>query len=128
MILEHSPGTKGPAALHWDLMLESAARLRTWALDAPLTNALSAPIAAMALPDHRLAYLDYEGPLSGERGSVVQVTSGTYETLEERPGLLRIKLLGAARSESNELALQGTAALSAEPRDPQRWRLDWSAD
>lgn len=28
------------------------------------------------LPDHRRAYLDHEGPVGGDRGSVVRVASG----------------------------------------------------
>ena len=34
---------------------------------------------ATRLPDHRLAYLEYEGPVSGNRGVVRRIDSGKYE-------------------------------------------------
>src|SRR6185437_4307487 len=48
--------------LHWDLMLESGAVLRTWRLTAPPCG--GEVITAMASFDHRALYLDYEGPIS----------------------------------------------------------------
>lgn len=63
--------------LHWDLLLESGAVLRAWRL---LAEPLSAEIiAAEPLPDHRKPYLDYEGPVSGDRGSVARWDAGTFE-------------------------------------------------
>lgn len=35
-------------------------------------------IAAEVLPDHRPVYLDYEGPVSGERGTVIRWDTGEY--------------------------------------------------
>lgn len=61
---------------HFDWMLEVApnAPLRTFRLDQPP----EAPAAffARSMPDHRHAYLSYEGPVSGGRGSVVRVRTG----------------------------------------------------
>ena len=37
------------------------------------------PTRFEALPDHRRDYLDYEGPVSGGRGHVRRVASGTCE-------------------------------------------------
>jgi hypothetical protein len=88
------PGYARPS--HWDLMLESEDGLETWALTqlprswqgalartysvfpncAPLSE--NETVAAEYLAKHRAAYLDYEGPVSGERGSVMRVASGTY--------------------------------------------------
>lgn len=76
--------------LHWDFMLEGDGVLRTWRL-------LEEPVAgrtvrAEALPDHRDAYLDYEGPVSGGRGSVVQWDHGTYDVSEPgRPGCIPLQ-------------------------------------
>lgn len=39
-----------------------------------------------ALPDHRAAYLRWQGPVSGGRGAVRRVESGTLEWLPARPG------------------------------------------
>src|SRR5436305_12258768 len=49
--------------LHWDLMLEHDGSLRTWRLATP--PVADQDVAAEELADHRLAYLDYEGPVSG---------------------------------------------------------------
>ena len=66
VVLEHVR----PEDRHWDLMLESGDALATWALKHSPDSAQ--PIAAEQLPDHRLAYLDYEGPISGGRGAVTR--------------------------------------------------------
>ena len=64
--------------LHWDLMLEHSGVLQTWRL-------LQAPqagewISAERLPDHRLHYLDFEGPVSGNRGHVHRTVAGEFQT------------------------------------------------
>lgn len=62
--------------LHWDLMLEADGTLHTWRLlDEPRPDV---PIRAEALPDHRIAYLDYEGPVSRGRGNVTRWDAGTF--------------------------------------------------
>ena len=62
--------------LHWDLMLECGDVLRTWRLDR--IPAVAETIFAEPLPDHRLMYLDYEGPVSGNRGTVKQIDKGDF--------------------------------------------------
>jgi len=78
--------------LHWDFMLEKEAILRTWRLarspDATGTT------DAEPLPDHRLAYLDYEGPVSGNRGSVRRFDRGEYVLVEETPHRIEVRLNG----------------------------------
>jgi hypothetical protein len=71
VILEHDH-----PFLHWDLMLECGLVLRTWRLETP--PRAGPTIAATALPDHRLHYLDHEGPISGGRGRVVRWDRGTF--------------------------------------------------
>lgn len=79
-------------ATHWDLMLECDGTLRTWALaEAP---SLEASGDAEPLADHRLAYLDYEGPVSGNRGSVTRHDSGQYELLNESAASLVLRIAG----------------------------------
>ena len=67
--------------LHWDLMLEVDGALRTWRLSAPPEPDVE--IAAEPLGDHRLAYLDYEGPVSGDRGYITRWDAGVVEWLNE---------------------------------------------
>ena len=50
------------------------------AIDAPIVRGLEIP--AYSLPDHRLAYLEYEGAVSNDRGHVTRVDEGVYEPLE----------------------------------------------
>ncbi len=66
-------------SLHWDFLLEQGESCLTWRLlkepDSP------GEIPAEAIADHRLMYLDYEGPVSGDRGTVTQWDAGTLEWL-----------------------------------------------
>lgn len=48
----------------------------------------------MRLPDHRPFYLDYEGPLTGDRGTVLRHDCGTFEWIEQSTDVIRVKLLG----------------------------------
>jgi hypothetical protein len=52
-------------------------------------------LGAARLPDHRLAYLDYEGPVSSGRGEVKRIDRGDYEVVDESPEWLRVRLAGA---------------------------------
>ena len=77
VILHHELPSEHPRESHWDLMLEDGATLRTWALaEAPVLNRM---IAAEPLPNHRAMYLDYEGPIEGDRGQVTRWDHGEFE-------------------------------------------------
>lgn len=91
VLLLHECPNDLPRPTHCDLMLESGDKLQTWALaELPLdwqslkATAPSMPFAATnscaaeSLADHRLAYLDFEGPVSGDRGTVRQLDSGAF--------------------------------------------------
>ena len=87
VILEHTWN-----GVHWDIMLEAGEALRTWSADTPISGGWAVPVRAMA--DHRAAYLDYEGPVSGNRGEVKQWDSGTFHVHEWSEVLVRIDLRG----------------------------------
>jgi hypothetical protein len=111
VVLEHD----SPDGRHWDFMLEAAAALATWALRVPPDSPGS--IVADRLADHRLAYLDYEGPVSGERGSVTRWDRGDYvEVLQT--DRRRVVLLAGEK-------LKGTAALTQSPEDANRWQFSF---
>lgn len=81
VVLFHQLPSDTERVSHWDLMLESSETLKTWALDE-----LPSPggvLPALALPDHRLAYLDYEGPISGGRGEVSRWDRGSLEWVRQ---------------------------------------------
>jgi hypothetical protein len=78
--------------VHWDFMLEHGEVLRTWAIDAPVLP--HADLPARALPDHRRIYLEYEGEISGQRGTVRRVAAGSYMALIWAEDRVRVRLLG----------------------------------
>ncbi|WP_428304931.1 DNA polymerase ligase N-terminal domain-containing protein [Lacipirellula sp.] len=101
---------------HWDLMLERDSVLLTW-------NLLQLPIAwggdaeaieATRIADHRIAYLDYEGPVSGNRGIVTRVDRGEYEVLSEADDAIDVRL----RGEQSQITI--TARLPLQQQMPPR--------
>jgi hypothetical protein len=78
--------------LHWDLMLEQEGTLRTWRLAGPPDS--DTPVDAEGLPDHRLAYLDYEGPVSDNRGIVERWDAGTYQMCQTGSDRVMVTLAG----------------------------------
>src|SRR5438045_327544 len=88
VILEHDH-----PSLHWDLMLETGEVLRTWRLAQPPEPAKA--ISATYLAEHRRMYLDYEGPISGDRGRVRRWDSGSYDWLQQNESRLRFRLEGS---------------------------------
>ena len=107
-----------PRGLHWDLMLEQGGALLTWAL-AQAPDA-AGPIPAEALPDHRLAYLDYEGPVSGDRGSVTRWDAGTCELEHRRDDELAVVLAGRR--------LAGRATLRRLGAGRSQWQFRLATD
>ncbi|MGA2620442.1 MAG: DNA polymerase ligase N-terminal domain-containing protein [Thermoguttaceae bacterium] len=105
----------GPQGRHWDFLLEGPAALRTWAL--PQLPQAEAELICEALPDHRLAYLDYEGPISDGRGTVARCDRGTYAVLSDSLGELLIELCGAR--------FCGQVSLRPVPERPGWWRFRW---
>ena len=72
-VVLHHTGVDEP---HYDLMFESAPGfpLMTWrATDWPL----AAGDQLTRIGDHRSEYLDYEGPVSNDRGHVRRIVAGT---------------------------------------------------
>lgn len=84
--------------VHWDLLVQRGGVLRSWRLlespDRWLSAAESTDLSAEAIADHRLLYLDYEGPVSRERGQVVRWDHGQAEWLAESELSVRLRLSG----------------------------------
>jgi hypothetical protein len=78
--------------VHWDFMLERGEGLRTWAIDVPIIAGHD--LAARALSDHRPAYLEYEGAVSGGRGHVQRIDQGTYRALFWSADRVQVELAG----------------------------------
>lgn len=122
VLLRHECPPDWQKPSHWDLMLERDQVLETWQLielpaswaqqlGLPMTNA-SEVVPAVRLPDHRIAYLDYEGPISENRGSVHQCDQGSYEFLSQEEESSVLTLSGAA--------LESTVGLTQEN---ENWQL-----
>jgi hypothetical protein len=110
VILEHDT----PQGLHWDVMLQWGEVLRTWA--APDLPDSKLTLNVRDLPDHRAAYLDYEGPVSGGRGSVSRWDQGTYEIVQQSDTRLVVELSGQR--------MTGRAVLQrGEAADAWQWRF-----
>jgi hypothetical protein len=111
VFLRHEcPPTFGKPS-HWDLMLERDGVLLTWSLpELPAAwdgeSGVGVELIDMTrLADHRLAYLDYEGPISGDRGAVTRHDRGEYEVLSDANGVLRVRLRGTRCDDVIELRL-----------------------
>jgi hypothetical protein len=120
---------------HWDLMLEDGGALRTWAVDRlpkgwnaaqAATTAVDADcpapagedcVTARQLGDHRSDYLEYEGRLSGNRGSVTRVVAGYFATEIESPYLWRLSV-------SSDM-LAGALEMRRADSESTEWTLNW---
>ncbi len=79
--------------LHWDFLLEHQSVLLTWRLSAPPEEGTI--LDAEQSFDHRLFYLDHEGPVSGGRGSVTRWDGGTFDWETHEPNRVVVSLAGA---------------------------------
>ena len=112
VILHHVLPAGSDRADHFDLMLEPEAggQLLTWEL--PEFPLIGKEYIVRQLAPHRPAYLDYEGPISGERGEVKRAAVGTCNWLDR---------FTTARLVSPELATRLTIQPSDAPQE--LWRL-----
>ena len=109
---------------HYDLMLSppGAGLLWTWAIPAnPMCQPLPLECEAERFPDHRRVYLDYQGPVLGDRGQVQQAAKGTFEVVvwSEQQVAVRFRLEEAAEHEASFLI--------SLTRQRSVWKLSWSA-
>jgi hypothetical protein len=114
VLLRHECPPQYGKPSHWDLMLEDDGVLLTWRLlELPTPGGPAA--FATRLDDHRIAYLDYEGPLSGDRGSVRRVDAGEFRWLEQTDRQLVVSFAGRQ--------IRGT--LTARQVGGSKWRFNF---
>jgi hypothetical protein len=111
VVLQHDH----PEGLHWDFMLDRGESLATWSL--PMPPALGHVLPARLLADHRREYLDYEGPVSGDRGAVVRWDEGHFEWIESNGPRVVVDLWG--RKLVGRVRIEATG----ESPDDFRWHL-----
>lgn len=92
VILHHqvAAGFGRTAQDHFDWMFQTGPTLTTFAT--PIRSDMQTPfeVACSRLPDHRIAYLDFEGPIPDrgdqcDRGSVRRIAQGTFTEMENTP-------------------------------------------
>src|SRR5262245_45239102 len=109
VVLEHDH-----PELHWDLLFEVGAVLWAWRLRAPLAPGVT--VAAERNFDHRLLYLDYEGPVSGGRGVVHRWAHGEYTWREQGPRRWVADVTGPQ--------MEGALTLEERPEEAG-WEVRW---
>jgi hypothetical protein len=117
VILRHEMPPQAPRGLHWDLMFEVDGYLRTWSIDRELTPDVE--LDAEELADHRIAYLDYEGPVSHDRGTVSRYDSGNYDLREHGADVWLAEMRGQRLGGQISLRRRGPASHS--------WRVSFTA-
>lgn len=91
VILHHT----GHRPEHWDFMLEEADALATWKCSSnPAASSPGQILSCRRLPDHRRAYLTYEGVISHGRGRVQRIEEGEYECIPAEEHHRRVRLHG----------------------------------
>ena len=111
VILRHELPSTSARGSHWDLMLENQGVLLTWELPNLPPGPLPASFEQLGirrLPDHRIDYLEYEGPVSNDRGTVQRVDSGEYQLTSGELGEL---ILVVARGRSYLIELLVSKAI-----------------
>jgi hypothetical protein len=100
----------GHGPTHYDVLLECGEVLATWQCQADPTHLAALPLACRRIADHRTAYLDYEGPVSGGRGEVERIEAGTWEPVETGEDRWRFALHGQRMRGTFELRRTNAAA------------------
>ena len=92
-VVLHHTGIENP---HYDLMLEltPGSELSTWRVSRwpPLADDAFTP-----LPEHRRVYLEYEGPVSANRGKVKRAAAGEFQIIRQEPNQLIVLLTQTTR-------------------------------
>ena len=87
---------------HFDWMFQIDGSLRTWATPPVDQFETAIELTGERLPDHRMKYLDYEGELSKDRGTVARVLAGKLQVIEDSAARFVAQL--SWRTETDELA------------------------
>jgi len=91
-ILQHRGTTSYKPGVHWDLLFDQGETLQAWEL--PLDPFREYSQSAHSLSPHRRHYLDYEGPLSDDRGTVTRVEAGEFVLIAESDARLEYEIAG----------------------------------
>lgn len=124
VLLRHEMPPETGRASHFDLMLQVGEVLATWEI--PAVPQAGKTYLVGRLPDHRLHYLEYEGPISGGRGEVSKMDAGELVWREQLPESLVAEVRGKILSGTLELTRD---SLGYDRSDAQAnlWKLVYRA-
>ena len=132
VVLEHQLPAESRRHSHWDLLLEQppewGGMLLTFDVSVPPAE-WGKPTLVAKLADHRAHYLDYQGPISGNRGSVTQVLEGTILWLEKTKELLLLSFQPSQSSSSSKAASVPQGILKIRKNlgeaNHNQWEMEW---
>ncbi|MBM4004311.1 MAG: hypothetical protein FJ295_13670 [Planctomycetes bacterium] len=106
-------------SFHFDWMFESqpGSPLRTWSVPELADPGMEFRGPCRRLDDHRAVYLDYQGPLTGQRGAVTRIDQGEFRLLVDLPDYWHAALTGTR--------IRGTVEFVAQN---QVWRMAFVPD
>lgn len=111
VILRHELPVDHGRESHYDLMLELDAVLGTWEL--PRVPTCGTRQVVSRLQDHRIEYLTLEGELTGGRGTVQRVLSGSFTIVDPTQVCERTEILSPFSHVHLQVATWDDAALRA---------------
>lgn len=100
---------------HCDILLQEGGRLLSWSGE-PGCHCRTGR-SVVQRPDHRLLYLDYEGPVSGNRGHVTRIDAGRLTWIVCMPDRVRVRLSGE----------QYQGILELNRAEGLQWTVVWEA-
>lgn len=101
VVLFHEMPCDDDRASHFDWMFEMDGALRTWAVesimgiktfDSETSSSEQFRWPAVKLANHRIDYLEYEGPISKNRGKVSRRLIGEFDLLHDTEGSFQASL------------------------------------
>lgn len=108
---------------HYDLMIDQEGGLATWKCQRPPEQSGEKGQACTRIGDHRRAYLDYEGPISGGRGSVTRHDAGVCRLRLQEESLWKVEFRGDLLRGGYALVRSRDAALAETEAGFQSWSL-----
>ena len=100
---------------HFDLMIDDGSWLATWKTREAPETACDGEMDCLRIGDHRRIYLDYEGPVSGDRGDVKQHDAGQC--------VIHVKSQHRWDVTFEGKRLKGQFTLAKDHRSRETWRL-----
>ena len=111
---------------HFDWMFQVDDALKTWATETIDRFDHPIKLAARRLPNHRTAYLEFEGPLSRDRGVVTRICSGTFHMIKDSNDQWIAQLLLNCESEIQHAFIECQRIMVESALSREEMRADWT--